>query len=183
VRGVALLEVFDDAQRVQVVIEPAAVASEAAIEGALAGMAEGRVTDVMHQGEGFGEVFVQVERAGDVPGDLRDLHGVGEARTEVVGGAGGKDLGFAGEAAEGAGLYDALAVALERRAMRVRGGGEGAREQMIVGVELGDGARILVGRHLALSLDEDVVGRVEPHLNDDGTVIEMGHPKVLAWWS
>jgi hypothetical protein len=71
------------------------------------------MADVVDQGEGFGEVFVEAERGGDVAGDLRDFHGVGEAAAEVVGGAAGEDLGLAGEAAEGAGLHDALAVALE----------------------------------------------------------------------
>ncbi len=128
VRGVALLEVLDDAQGVEVVVEAEAVTLQAAVEGALAGVAEGRVADVVDEGEGFGEIFVEVQGGGDGAGDLRDLDGVGEARAEVVGGAGGEDLRLAGEAAEGAGLDDALAVALEGGAdagARARGSSRG----------------------------------------------------------
>ena len=40
----------------------------------------------------------------------------------MVGRARGEDLRLAGETAEGAGLDDAFAIALEGRAVRVRGG-------------------------------------------------------------
>ena len=138
--GVALLESLDDAQGVEVVIEAEAVALEAAVEGALAGVAEGRVADVVDESERFGEIFVESERAGDVAGDLRDFDGVGEAGAEVVGGAGGEDLGLAGETAEGPCLDDALAVALERGSVGVGGCREGARKQSAV--SLGDGSGI-----------------------------------------
>jgi hypothetical protein len=122
------------------VVEAQAVLLERAVEGALAGVAEGRVADVMYQGERLGEIFVQVEGAGYVAGDLRDLHGVGEAGSEVVGGAGGEDLGLAGETAEGAGLDDALAVALEWGSVGVGGRGERAGDQRRAGI--GDGSRV-----------------------------------------
>ncbi len=144
VGGVALLEVLDDAEGVDVVVEAQAVALEAAVESALAGVAEGRVADVMHERESFGKIFVERERAGYVAGDLGDFHGVGQARAEVVGGAGGEDLGLAGEAAEGASLHDAVAVALEGGAVGVRRGRKFARKELLVGVGLGDGARVLV---------------------------------------
>ena len=122
--GVALLEVLDDAQRVEVVVEAEAVALEALVQGALAGVAEGRMADVVDQCQRLGEVFVEAERAGAGAGDLRDLDGVGQAAAEVVGGAAGEDLGLAREAAEGARLHDAFAVALERRcANRLSGAG------------------------------------------------------------
>jgi len=87
-----------------------------------------------------------------VPGDLRDLHRVGQARAEVVGGAGGENLGFASEAAESAGLNDAFAVTLKRGAMGVGRCGEGSGAKRCAGIRLGDGARILMERHTALSL-------------------------------
>jgi hypothetical protein len=49
--GVALLEVLDDAERVEVVVEAEAVALEAAVEGAFAGVAEGRMADVVDERE------------------------------------------------------------------------------------------------------------------------------------
>ncbi len=133
--GVALLEVLDDAEGVEVVVEAAAVALEALVQGALAGVAEGRVADVVDEGEGLGEVFVEAERAGDGAGDLGDLDGVGEAAAEVVGGAAGEDLGLAGEAAEGARLHDAFAVAL-------KGGAEVAERR---GVHTGQKRIVRVG--------------------------------------
>ncbi len=63
VGGVALLEVLADAEGVEVVVEAEAVALEAVVEGALAGVAEGRVADVVDEGEGLGEVFVEAEAA------------------------------------------------------------------------------------------------------------------------
>ena len=113
VGSVALLEVLDDAEGVEIVVEAEAVALEAGVEGALASVAERWVADVVDEREGLGEIFVQAERRGDVAGDLRDLDGMGETGAEVVRGARGEDLGLAGEAAEGPGLDDAVAVALE----------------------------------------------------------------------
>ena len=146
VGGVALLEVLADAEGVEVVVETEIVALKAVVEGALAGVAEGRVANVVDEGEGFGEVFVEAEARGDVAGDLCDLDGVGEAGAEVVGGAGGEDLGLTGEAAKGAGADDALAVALEgsaRGAMRRR---VGAGEEGVAGVSA-NRARVWEVRH------------------------------------
>ena len=120
---------------------------EALVEGAFAGVAEGGVADVVDQGEGLGEVLVEAEGGGDGAGDLGDLDGVGEAAAEVVGGAAGEDLGLAGEAAEGAGLDDALAVALEGGARGTKGRGIDAGEERIVRVS-GDGASLQFVGHI-----------------------------------
>ncbi len=90
------------------------------VQGALAGMSEGRMADVMHQGEGFDEALVQMERGGDGARDLRDLDGVGEPGAEVIGEALGEDLRLVLQAAEGAGMNDAVAVALEVVTIRMR---------------------------------------------------------------
>lgn len=54
---------------------------------------------------------------GEGAGDLRDFESVGEAAAEVVAGRivgeTSEDLGFSGEAAEGAGMEDACGVASE----------------------------------------------------------------------
>jgi len=128
VAGVALLKSLDDAEGMQVVVEAEAVALQALVESALAGVTERRMADVMHQREGFGEVDVQAERAGDLAADLRNLNGVSETTAEVVGGAAGEDLRFAGEAAKGTRLDDPVTVAFEGRAvfaLRRREGAEG----------------------------------------------------------
>ena len=52
------------------------------------------MADVVDEGEGFGEVFIEAEGRGDGAGDLGDFDCVGEPVAEVVGEAGGEDLGF-----------------------------------------------------------------------------------------
>lgn len=57
---------------------------------------------------------------GDGAGELRDLDSVGEAVAEVVVGVVGENLGLVFKAAEGAGVDDAGAVALEGPAKGMR---------------------------------------------------------------
>ena len=59
-------------------------------------------------------------RSGDGARDLRDFDGVGESVAEMVGVAAGENLGLIFEAAEGAGVDDAVAVALEVVAVGMR---------------------------------------------------------------
>ncbi len=122
--GVALLEIFDDAEGVQVVIEEESMLAHGGVESFFSGVAEGRVADVVDQREGLGEIDVEAEGSGDGAGDLRDFERVGEAVAEVVGVAAGEDLRFGFEAAEGAGMDDAVAVALEVVAVGMRGSGK-----------------------------------------------------------
>jgi hypothetical protein len=109
--GVFGLDEFDDAEALEVVIE-AAVGAHEAIELGLAGMAEGGVAEIVGEGDGLGEVLIEREGAGDGAGDGGDLDGMGEAGAEVIAGAAEEDLGLVLEAAEGAGMDDARAVAL-----------------------------------------------------------------------
>jgi hypothetical protein len=78
--GVPLLKPGDDAQGVQVVIEAEAMRLKGLIEGLFAGVAEGRMADVMGQGEGFGELGVEAEGRGEGAGDLGDFKSVGGER-------------------------------------------------------------------------------------------------------
>ena len=130
---VALLKALHDAQGVQVVVKAQAVGLQAAVQRALAGVAEWRMADVMHKGEGLSEIDVEAERLGDLARDLCDLNGVREAAAKVIGGAAGEDLRLAGEAAEGARLDDAVAVALEGRAVVTDGRGVGACREHTLG--------------------------------------------------
>ena len=56
---VPLLELFDDAQRMQIVIETAALFAHQFVKFAFAGVAEWRMTDVMDKSERFGKLRVQ----------------------------------------------------------------------------------------------------------------------------
>jgi hypothetical protein len=81
--GVAALQLGDDAQRLRIVIE-AAIRLQNRIQRILAGMAERRVAEIMHQRHAFREVLVELQRACERPGDLRHLDGVGKPRAIVI---------------------------------------------------------------------------------------------------
>src|SRR5579863_5408899 len=74
--GVALLEILDDAEGVEVVVEEKAVGAHGGVERLFAGVAEGRMAEVVDQGERFGEIYIEGEGAGDGAGDLCDVDGV-----------------------------------------------------------------------------------------------------------
>ncbi len=124
--GVALLEIFHDAQGVQIVIEVEAVFAHGCIESFFAGVAERGMADVVDKSQRLGEIDVEAECSGDGARDLRDFERVGEAVAEMVGITAGEDLSFRFQAAEGTGMDDAVAVTLEIVAVGVRGLGETA---------------------------------------------------------
>jgi hypothetical protein len=78
--------------------------------------AERRVAQVVPEGDGLGELFVQPQHLGDGAGDLRDLERVREARAVVVAGRREEHLRLVLQAAERLAVDDAIAVALERGA-------------------------------------------------------------------
>ena len=110
----------------QVVVEAQAVALQAAVESALARMPKRRMADIVDQGKGFGQIFVEAERCCDIASDLDDLDRMGEAAAKVVRSAAGKDLRLARKPAEGARLHDPLTIALERGPRRAQRGREDA---------------------------------------------------------
>src|SRR6202041_1359755 len=63
-RGVTLFKPSDDAQRVQIVVESESESAQRLVECLLSGVAEGRMADVMDQGESFGQFRVQAKRSG-----------------------------------------------------------------------------------------------------------------------
>ena len=110
-----LLQFLDDAQAVAVVLE-AAVAFHQARQHRFALVAERRMAEVVRQRDGFGQVGVQPQRAGDVARDGGDFNRVRQPRAEMVAGAVEKNLRLVFEPAEGARMDDAVAVALVMRA-------------------------------------------------------------------
>ena len=117
--GVAPLERGDDAQRLRVVVEAAGV-GEAAVERALAGMAERRMAEVVGERQRLAQILVEPERAGERAGDLRDFERVGEPGAEMVALVEDEHLGLVGQPAEGGRMDDAVAVAAEIGAGRRR---------------------------------------------------------------
>jgi hypothetical protein len=83
VGAVALLELVDYPQRLQVVLE-AAVRLHAAVQRILPGVAERRVAEVVRERDRLGQVLVQAQPPGDGARDLRDLDRMREPRAEQV---------------------------------------------------------------------------------------------------
>ena len=79
-------------------------------------MAERGVAEIVRQRNGFGEVLIELQRAGDIARNRRDFHRVRQPRAEVVAGAVEKDLRLVFEPAEGARVNDSIAVPLVLRA-------------------------------------------------------------------
>ena len=97
------------------------------VQHALAGVAEGRVAEVVGERDGFGEILVEPQRAGDRAGHLADFERVGQPGAEMLAVVAEEDLGLVLEAAERGGMDDAVAVALELRARRAGAGRQTAR--------------------------------------------------------
>src|SRR6266581_2451694 len=116
---VTLLELFNDAQRVQIVIETAAAHEHQLVELPFPGMAERRMADVVDESERFGKLGVQSQRRGDGAGNLRDFQRVRQAITEMVRIARSENLRLGFKAAKSAGMDDAIAVARVVTAVRM----------------------------------------------------------------
>ena len=108
---VFLLDEIDDAEALAIVLE-AAVFLHEFIEGSLAFVAERRMAEVVREGNGLGEVFVDRESAGNVARDASNFHRVREAGAEVVASAVQEDLRLVFEPAERARMDHAVAIAL-----------------------------------------------------------------------
>ena len=150
-RGVALLEVFDDAERVEIVVEAPAVTAQAAVESALACVTEGRMPDVVHQRESLGEVLVEAKRAGCGAGDLGHLDGVSKSAAKVIRRTAGEDLRLARKPAKCAGLHHALAIALKGSARGAKRRRIDAGQKRIAGIS-GDRASMEIECHSQLKV-------------------------------
>ncbi len=106
--GVALLEILDNPQGVQVMVETFAEALHLPVELFFAGVRERRMADIVSQGQRFRQSLIQLQNVGQRARNLRYLDGVGKAVAKVVGEARRKDLGLRPPAGErrGNGLRD-----------------------------------------------------------------------------
>jgi len=111
---IAFLQQIHYAQALLVVLE-AAVVCHQLIQHALAGVAEGRVSQVVRQRHRLSQVFVQAQGAGNGAGDLRRLHGVRQPCPVVVALVIDEHLRLVLEPAERGRVDDAVAIALERQ--------------------------------------------------------------------
>ena len=77
------------------------------------------MAEVVRQGDGFGQVFVEAEAARDGAADLGDFQGMREAGAVMVVGLGDEDLRLVHQPAKRGGVDDAIAVALVEGAKRM----------------------------------------------------------------
>ena len=108
---IALLELLDDPQRVEIVVEAVAVLAHARIEPAFAGVAERRMPDIVDQRERLDQVGIEIERARHRARDLRHFDRVREPVAEMIGETHGENLRFRFQAAKRARMDHAVAVA------------------------------------------------------------------------
>src|SRR6185437_13933698 len=108
---VAVLELIDHPQRLQVVLE-ASVGTHARVERILACMTEGCVPEIVREADRLGERLAEPEGVRDRAGDLRDLDGVRDARAVEVAFVVDEHLRLVDQAPERIGMNDAVAVAL-----------------------------------------------------------------------
>jgi len=76
------------------------------------------MSQVVPEGNGFGEVFIQVQSPGNSTGNLGDFQGVCQAGDVMVAQGCDEDLSFVFQPAEGFGVDDTIAVTLESRSYR-----------------------------------------------------------------
>ena len=117
---VPLLELFDDPQRMQIVIETAALFAHQFVKFAFAGVAEWRMTDVMDKSERFGKLGVQSQCRSNGAGNLRDFQRMRQAIAEMVRIARSEYLRLGFEAAKRTRMDNPIAVTRVVTAVRVR---------------------------------------------------------------
>ena len=108
---VLLLEGFDDAQGVQVMVKTVVVASHQPAEDGFTRVAEGRMPHVVDQRQGFHQVGIEAERVRHRAADLGHLQRVRQPRAEMVGVSARKNLRLVFQAPESARMDNAVAVA------------------------------------------------------------------------
>jgi len=106
-----VLEQLHHSSALFVVLEAAVVAHQV-VERLFAGVAERGVAKVVAKRDRLGEILVESQCAGDVPGDGGDLHRVCQPCAQVVAAAAQENLCLAVESPKGPGVDDPIAVAL-----------------------------------------------------------------------
>jgi len=110
--GIAPLEFRHHAEGLHIVVEAAELRG-GGVQRLFAGMAEGRMAEIVRQGDALGEIIVQPKRLGDRARDLRHLERMGQPGAEMVALVRHEDLGLLLQPAEGLGVDHPVAVAGE----------------------------------------------------------------------
>ena len=110
--SIAPFEPGHDPQGLRIVVE-AAEPGHAFFQRILAGMAKGRVPEVVGQRQRLGEILIEAERTRQRTRDLGHLDRMGQARAVMVAFMRDEDLRLVLEPTEGGRMDDAVAIALE----------------------------------------------------------------------
>src|SRR3990172_990817 len=102
-------------------------------------MAKGGMAQVVAQGDGLGQVLIELQGPGYGAGGLGYFQGVGESGHIVVPFRVDEDLGLVLEAAEGLGVEDAVPVLLEGGAQGAGGLRAAPAAQAAAGSKRGEG--------------------------------------------
>ena len=105
------LQLLDNRQRM-LVVGKAMFVSQASMERRFASVSERWVPDIVEQGKGLDEIFVQPQGPPHRAGDRGDLLGVGETSTVVVAHLACENLHFAAEPPVGAAMDNAVTIPL-----------------------------------------------------------------------
>src|SRR5690606_9960560 len=103
------------------------------------GMAEGRVAQIVAERQGLGQVLMEPQGAGNRTGDLADLERMGQAIAEMPAFVMQENLRLVLKPAEGGGMDDAVAVALEFGTRRAGAGAVKAAQGQIGPAGIGGG--------------------------------------------
>src|SRR5581483_313862 len=112
-RGIALFEILDDPEGMEIVVERQTVIAHYGVESFLSCMSKGRMAEIVRQREGFNQVNIEAKLCGQGAGDLSDFDGVRQAIAKMVGISASEDLRLMVQPAERAGMNDPVAVAFE----------------------------------------------------------------------
>ena len=110
--GIALFELIDNAQALQVVFKTAVV-GHAIVQRILPGMTKRGVPQVMCQRDSFHQILVETQRAGDAAPDLGNLKAMRQTRAKQVTFVIDENLRLVFEATKCRGVNDAVAVSLK----------------------------------------------------------------------
>jgi hypothetical protein len=101
---------FDDAEGVEIVIEAATMSAHQFIEFMFAGMAEGRMANIMNERQSLHECRVQSQSIRNGTSDLRDFDRMRQAIAKMIGETHGKNLGLGFQTPKRASVNNAITV-------------------------------------------------------------------------
>jgi hypothetical protein len=114
--SIPLLEVFNNTQRMQIMVESPPMVLQAPVQRTLTRMPKRRMADIVNQRQRLRQIFVQTQRTRRRASDLRHFNRMSQPAAKVIRCATGKHLRLPRQPPKSTSLHNAFAIALERRA-------------------------------------------------------------------